>query len=896
MMSKVNRTTNKWDNPAENDAFGREAFVNTIVKTIQSSNEGFNLGISARWGEGKSSILKQLQPKLISSGYKVLTFEPWKYTQDTTSIKRKFIIDIFSQLGKDYDESELYVSTENHENLGFLKMMKLLTGRLKIFFYTFGIISSICIFLLLLTKLIPGSGINVTQVFLTNIYIPFLISIFPILSKISELTIKQTIPKIESSEQFEKKFNDVVEEIMNGFFAPKKIIIFVDDLDRCSHTEVEQILTALFTFFNNKHCTYVITADHTVIRRYISHFLKLDDILDSNGGLDVKKTSEMRQKEATEYLKKIFQVNFIVPKVSVELLEAMVNNLILDAETIKSKNPYGEEYLTKLILNNFQGNPRKIKHFIRTLEFQLEAINEMINSLTDSVEKDNLNKVINSPELLAKILIIQDRFPDFYEQLVFEPRLLQRHEEGEVHENKDLQMLLAQEPKFFNSGTRPEESKTIDPYSFLYFSGTTGYSEIKVADPAEVRALARNADFESLSKIIGGLTDEPRNAQVAVIEKDFDSAGTTEPEKVNMVRSMFHVVSLIEEPILRLQKLKKILKNNASYSAEFSSLQSIDFGKFISYSDLEVIDYLFSKEPFTSLNIQIQILEAFASSYKSVSDKVVTQRFVDKIIEGLKRNDGDSITFMNMVKRMSEILIENKSFQEVVFDMYTIAGDPLKQSIFEFVFNNIDLFDIVKEKFEDYISSKVETASIDEVVSLLSNIPSRINKSNFYIQKIINSILNRLKTASHPEVEQIYNILVHPEILKEFDYPNALISNSLISLLWSAEPHKKSFIRGKLTEIIFNAKNKKEILLNVSSNLEKMDISEAIEVLNLIKNMAGTFDKEPILKKDFAKSLRQEGSKYKNSETSSLVIKTAEELDPLPSSGFNMFGRKTKGN
>ena len=108
MSEEEKKKVNIWDVPSAEDGFGREPFVDTIVKTIQSSDEGFNLGISARWGEGKSSILKQLKPKLEKLNYKVLTFEPWKYTQDQISIKRKFIIDIYSQLGKDYDSSELY--------------------------------------------------------------------------------------------------------------------------------------------------------------------------------------------------------------------------------------------------------------------------------------------------------------------------------------------------------------------------------------------------------------------------------------------------------------------------------------------------------------------------------------------------------------------------------------------------------------------------------------------------------------------------------------------------------------------------------------------------------------------------------------------------------------------
>ena len=107
----------------------------------------------------------------------------------------------------------------------------------------------------------------------------------------------------------------------------------------------------VFFFFNNKHCTYVITADHTVIRRYISSFLQLEDEVDEEGATDIKKTKEMRQKEATEYLKKIFQINFILPKIPSDMLEEWTKGLIDVSFVIVFKNPYAKDYLVNLILN-----------------------------------------------------------------------------------------------------------------------------------------------------------------------------------------------------------------------------------------------------------------------------------------------------------------------------------------------------------------------------------------------------------------------------------------------------------------------------------------------------------------------------------------------------------------
>ncbi|HEV7424209.1 MAG TPA: P-loop NTPase fold protein, partial [Candidatus Paceibacterota bacterium] len=767
MPEEEHRKINTWDNPSSDDRFGREPFVDTIVKTIQSSDEGFNLGISARWGEGKSSILEQLRPKLEALNFKVLTFEPWKYTQDTTSIKRKFLIDIYSQLCKEYDETELYGSTEKSKDLTGDEYQERLMSKLGIFARLAGTTALLFLAILLFFQWISGIDINVTQIFLTNLFIPILAGIYPLIAKITEVTVKQSIPKLESAEQFEKRFNEAIDEIMNAENHPERIIIFVDDLDRCNHTEVEQILTALFTFFNNKHCTYVITADHTVIRRYISHFLQLEDILDPDGKVDMKKTLDMRQKEATEYLKKIFQINFIVPKIPSDLLETMIKNLLDASPIIDPKNPYGREYLVNMILNNFQGNPRKIKHFIRTLTFQLEAISKKLDAIPNGEEKNNLIKVKNSPELLAKTLILQDRFPDFYEQVISEPKMLQRHEEGEMADDKDLQNLLAQEPKFFNSVTRPATLKTIDPYYFLYFSGSTGFIEAKVVDPAEIKALARSADFDGLTKIISGLTDEPRNAQVELIKKEFDVVGIQLPEQINIVRSLFHAISLIEEPTIRLQKLKDVIDAKTKYAAEFASLQSVDFNKFISFADIEIINRLLMETPFNVINIQTQMLEAFINKQQEIGKGEITDRFIQTISEGIKRNDASSTVYLGIAKKLSaDNFTSADSLQDALVETYVNATEPLKQEVFDALIS-FKLSAPAKVKLETILLTIVEKNPIGEAVSMIGNIPTKINKENFDLYKLVSVANKRVETSNHPEMEQLVNILIHPAVNAE---------------------------------------------------------------------------------------------------------------------------------
>ena len=890
MSEEEKKKVNIWDVPSAEDGFGREPFVDTIVKTIQSSDEGFNLGISARWGEGKSSILKQLKPKLEKLNYKVLTFEPWKYTQDQISIKRKFIIDIYSQLGKDYDASELYRETKTERDPDNKEYDAMFSSKLVVILKYGGLSAAIFLFGLVFVKRCLGVDINITKTFLDYMFIPIFVAFLPLIQKMTEITVTQVNPKIESAEQFEKLFNKAIDGIMTGDNCPARIVIFVDDLDRCNHTEVEQILTALFTFFNNPHCTYIITADHTVIQRYISEFLKLDDELDKDGNVDIKKTHEMRQKEATEYLKKIFQINFIVPKISSDLLEKMIRDLLDASPIISPKNPYAKEYLLNMILTNFQGNPRKIKHFIRTLAFQLEAISEKILAIPDGEsedEKKNLNKVKNSPELLAKILIVQDRFPDFYEKIVAEPKLVQKHEEGDPIENKDLQNLLAQEPKFFNSVTRPTGSKTIDPYYFLYFSGSTGYVETNAVDPAEVKAFARSADFGGLTKIISGLTDEPRNAQVELIKKEFDVVPAIPlPEKVNVVRSLFHAVSLIEEPVLRLQNLKDILDSRAKYTVEFASLQALDFAKFITFADIEAVNHLFADAPFTTIEIQTQILEAFIQKQTEMGKGEIADRFIQAIADGIRKmHTTETAMYLNVARRLTpDNFTGSELLHDSIIQAATTAGDPTvrKQtfdSLFEF---SAKLSPAKKAEFENHVLGVIEKDSIADVVALLSGIPEKINQSSFDLWKLVTTANKRLESLNQPELEQMINILLHhPAVNKELGSKNTdRIIMTLVGLLNSSDASKQAYVRAKLPDFVIGTEDKKALLNRLVRIIESGPVSESLSTLSILQSMHGLWAADPKLKKEFAEELKSGVKRIKDKEIKDAMTRTSNELVP----------------
>ncbi len=64
----------------------------------KEKKENIIFAISAKWGEGKTSLLDLLETPLRQKGFKIIKFNPWKYSQEDITLKRAFLCAIKEQL------------------------------------------------------------------------------------------------------------------------------------------------------------------------------------------------------------------------------------------------------------------------------------------------------------------------------------------------------------------------------------------------------------------------------------------------------------------------------------------------------------------------------------------------------------------------------------------------------------------------------------------------------------------------------------------------------------------------------------------------------------------------------------------------------------------------------
>ncbi len=126
-----------------------------------------------------------------------------------------------------------------------------------------------------------------------------------------------------------------------------KLIILIDELDRCNLDSIISVLLAIKILFNSKNCISVVAADFEI----------LEKALELKYGYN--HTSETRQ-----YLEKIFQFITSLPEKRDEDIVKFISQYI------------SSELIGLLILKGCNKNPRKIKRLINFIYFSSILIEE----------------------------------------------------------------------------------------------------------------------------------------------------------------------------------------------------------------------------------------------------------------------------------------------------------------------------------------------------------------------------------------------------------------------------------------------------------------------------------------------------------------------------------------
>ncbi len=341
------------DQPTIIDKFNYQKAATTLADIIKDKNTDtpLTVGIFGEWGTGKTSFLRMVEAKIQDGQYPTVWFDPWRY-DDRQMIQEAFIQTILAKMDSD------------HACEGFQKEVAELTLR----------------FLALIAA-------KTVEIGTAGAVRPWEIG------EDAREIIKPRFERIRQWNEIEQSFAQVVHRYLGD--TTKKLVIFIDDLDRCLPENAIQVLEAIKLFLAQKNCVFVLGVD----KQGIEAAIKL-------------RYKDNPQLTGVKYLEKIIQLPFSLPRPNRESITTYVKELFGEFRT--------EEALSVLEAGA-DGNPRRIKRFINALR------------LLGSIASGDLEE---AP--LAKIVMLQLRFPEFYQFLCGDPdaidNLIEHGEETEALE------------------------------------------------------------------------------------------------------------------------------------------------------------------------------------------------------------------------------------------------------------------------------------------------------------------------------------------------------------------------------------------------------------------------------------------------------------------------------
>ena len=303
------------------------------------------------WGSGKSSLLKHIHDSLNPIIYKPIFFNAWEHEKDQNlalslcDAMTASIQDTTSQIAKDFRVA----AWEFLKNFGKSISVK-----------------------------VPFSPLE----FAVDKYIAH-----------TEASLKKKDSIFLSISKFKESFQKLEKQILKATGEPHRIIVFVDDLDRCEPENVLNLISALKLFFTYGEKTmFFFGIDKQAVSQAVN--VRYKDVV-----------------KADEYLEKVFDVSFTMP-VADSLME------IIKASGIDFGNDPNDQK-RKDVANLFKTlnftNPRHIKKALN--QYQLLQTYRQIDKF-DSILPRAFNE-LNRTDLIEGILclffiVLREFYPEYF--------------------------------------------------------------------------------------------------------------------------------------------------------------------------------------------------------------------------------------------------------------------------------------------------------------------------------------------------------------------------------------------------------------------------------------------------------------------------------------------------
>ncbi len=184
----------------------------------------------------------------------------------------------------------------------------------------------------------------------------------------------------------------------------KRIVVYVDDLDRIEPKNAVAILELLKNIFSLPNCIFVLAIDYQVVVKGLEH--KFGKQNDSN------------EWEFRAFFDKIIQLPFMMPMGQYNI-GRYVNSLLLNVGFTNGEG-FDETAIREIVLRSVGGNPRSLKRLINSVSLIKLFSEEKYKETSIDANNSDINEETQQLLIFA-LLCLQIAYPYLYTLLMSEP-------------------------------------------------------------------------------------------------------------------------------------------------------------------------------------------------------------------------------------------------------------------------------------------------------------------------------------------------------------------------------------------------------------------------------------------------------------------------------------------
>lgn len=346
----------------DDDIYNRKVIAENLTKIIEVQEEPIVISLDSEWGTGKTTFVTMWKDLLdndeeYSSKFNTLYFNAWENDYITDPLLA-LVSEIEAEIKR---EDSKFKKNFNKVKEVILPMAKLVT-KVGVKVGTAGVLD--------LDKVNLGDYTEDT--------------IMDLASKLGEFSIKEIV----ASKSIRTKFKEVMSEYQKE--NCKKIIFFIDELDRCRPTFAIELLEVIKHLFNIDNCIFIISID----KEQLSHSVS---------------TIYGQNMDTIGYLRRFFDLDYRLPKLDVHMYMDNRNEVVL-------KGYYNVE-LFKMLLKEIFINEQFSLRDIDKAHYYIKLLLPLVTEFNKD-SKDNSVYIATISYLYAILIAMKIKKPVLYRKII----------------------------------------------------------------------------------------------------------------------------------------------------------------------------------------------------------------------------------------------------------------------------------------------------------------------------------------------------------------------------------------------------------------------------------------------------------------------------------------------